>query len=267
MTDCALFVLFMKSNQVICHRNPNQNVVYFRLDSLEELRTDKCQQVLQKFEEGRFEQNPFEGLVNGGDEPRIGIVFLLLLLFVLFLLLLFIFFFSLFLLKKKYWLNITFGAHWWALANWIGSIILKSWIIYPFTIISMSWLTPFPRPLERPFFKSSWALSLLSSCFLFNLHWWRTLAAANSVFMKCWKRSLMWAVLSASLSSHMSSCTRGCLYPFITMLERQGEVVSCMRRCVLGFFLWLLLTYLWNQLKVILLKNAAPASGFCGSKQ
>lgn len=102
MTDCALFVLFMKSNQVICHRNPNQNVVYFRLDSLEELRTDKCQQVLQKFEEGRFEQNPFEGLVNGGDEPRIGIVFLLLLLFVLFLLLLFIFFFSLFLLKKKY---------------------------------------------------------------------------------------------------------------------------------------------------------------------
>ena len=93
-------MLLMKRNQVICHRNPSQNVAFFRLDSLEELRTDKCQQVLQKFEDGRFEQNPFEGLVNGGDKPRVGIVFFLLLLFVLFLLLLFIFFFSLFLLKK-----------------------------------------------------------------------------------------------------------------------------------------------------------------------
>ncbi len=42
---------------------------YLKLDSLQELRTGKSQQVLQKFEEGRLIQNPFKGLVNGGNQP------------------------------------------------------------------------------------------------------------------------------------------------------------------------------------------------------
>lgn len=70
----------------------------FLSNSLEELRADEGQHVLQKFEEGRLQQNHFKGLVNGGDQPGIRIVFFLL-LFVFFLGLPF-FFYSHFPLKK-----------------------------------------------------------------------------------------------------------------------------------------------------------------------
>lgn len=84
-------VEFGDENQRIKNRGCISNL-------LQQLRADKGQHVLQKFEEGRLQQNPFKGLENGGDQPGIRIVFYLL-LFAFFLCLSILFFHSHFPLK------------------------------------------------------------------------------------------------------------------------------------------------------------------------
>lgn len=71
----------------------------FGRHSLEELRTDKSQQVREKLEEGGFQKNPAEGLEDGADQPRVGIVHSLFCF--LFLLSLLFIFFSFFLLERE----------------------------------------------------------------------------------------------------------------------------------------------------------------------